>query len=217
MIRQLVSAIATSAWRVSTLGMTTGDTLSRFGMYAAIDAEPRARIAQGPVLSVSHSTALCKRLGSPGLEIVEANYPEQKINELRFPANTFSAVVSDQVFEHIECTPSEAVAEVYRVLKPGGLAIHTTCFMLPYHGSPNMDDVNNGDYWRFTPSGLARLHKGYGEVIMADGWGHPMLPLVGALGLTWMKVPVARWHPLNRLARMNRKSYASLVWVIARK
>ena len=35
------------------------------------------------------------------------------------------------------------------------------------------------------------------------------------LGL--LEVPEASWHPLNRLVRLNRKSYAHMVWVIARK
>jgi hypothetical protein len=78
-------------------------------------------------------------------------------------------------------------------------------------------DLNNGDFWRFTPSGLARLHKDYSEVFVADGWGNPLMPLVGLLGLTHMSVPEARWHPFNMLARANRTSYAFVVWVVARK
>lgn len=186
-------------------------------MYKALEAEPRAHIARGPVLSVSHSVSLVERLGEPGLEIVEANYPTHKINQLGFPDNTFEAVVSDQVLEHIECSPTDAVREVLRVLKPGGLAIHTTCFMTPYHGSGRQDDIENGDFWRFTPSGLARLHADYSEIITADGWGNTLMPLLGGLGLVRMPVPEASWHPFNKLARMNRASYAFVVWVVARK
>jgi SAM-dependent methyltransferase len=186
-------------------------------MYKALEGNPGAQIRTGPILSISHSTGLCRRLSASGLEIIEANYPESQIDKLGFDDNTFSAVVSDQVFEHVECLPSQAVSEVYRVLKPGGLAIHTTCFLTPEHGSGRMDDVENGDFWRFTPSGLARLHKGYSEIIAADGWGNPLMPILGGLGLLRMGVPEARWHPLNKLARMNRKSYAFVVWVVARK
>jgi SAM-dependent methyltransferase len=197
--------------------MKTGDHVVRYSMYKALEAEPRCRILKGPVLSISHSTLLCKRLSTPGLEIIEANYPQHKINELRFPDNTFEAVVSDQVLEHIECSPVDAVREVHRVLRPGGLAIHTTCFLTPYHGSGRLDDTINGDFWRFTPSGLARLHKDYGELIVAEGWGNALMPLLGGLGLIHMPVPEAHWHPLNKLARMNRNSYAYVVWVVARK
>jgi hypothetical protein len=75
--------------------MTTGGPLARYAMYKAIEAEPRARITEGPVLSVSHSLDLVRRLSAPGVPVVEANYPEQKINELQFGENTFAAVVSD--------------------------------------------------------------------------------------------------------------------------
>lgn len=217
MVRSALMAVARSAWKASSAGVTVGDALSRYAMYKAIEAEPGARIAEGPVLSISHSLNLARRLSAPGVDFVEANYPNQKINALQFDDNTFSAVVSDQVLEHVECTPTDAIDEVWRVLKPGGLSIHTTCFLIPYHGADRIDDLENGDFWRFTPSGLARLHKRYSEVIAANGAGHPLEPLFGYLGLGWMKVPEARWHPLNRLAMMNRRSYASTVWVIARK
>lgn len=216
-MRSIVSGLSRAAWRLTTVGVKTSDHLVRYSMYKALESEPRAHIAKGPVLSISHSAPLARRLSEPGNEIIEANYPDNKINQLNFPDNTFEAVVSDQVFEHIECSPAEAVQEVHRVLKPGGLAIHTTCFLTPYHGSGGLNDIENGDFWRFTPSGLARLHKEYSEIIAADGWGNALMPLLGGLGLIHLPVPEARWHPLNRLARMNRSSYAYVVWVVARK
>jgi len=169
------------------------------------------------VLAISHSRKLCSVLGIPGNSITEANYPEHSIENLCFASESFSAVVSDQVLEHVPCSPCQAVNEVYRVLRPGGLAVHTTCFLTPYHGSNVFADAENGDFWRFTPSGLARLHKDYSEIIAADGWGNPLMPLLGGLGLTQMPVPEVSWHPLNRLARINRRSYAFAVWIIAAK
>ena len=41
-------------------------------------------------------------------------------------------------------------------------------------------------------------------LVVADGWGNTLMPLIGGLGLTRMPVPEAHWHPLNRIARMNR-------------
>jgi SAM-dependent methyltransferase len=202
---------------MSSIGLPKGDHIVRYSMYKALEAEPRAQITTGPVLSISHSTDLCRRLSAPGVDIIEANYPDQAINALNFPDDTFTAVISDQVLEHIECDPCAAAAEVHRVLKHGGLAIHTTCFVTPYHGSDQFDNLEHGDFWRFTPSGLARLHKKYSEIVVADGWGHPLMPILGGLGVLRMPVPDVAWHPLNWLARMNRKSYAFVVWVVARK
>jgi SAM-dependent methyltransferase len=186
-------------------------------MYVRLKAALKPGDLGEKVLSISHSKKLCHVLSADEARVVEANYPEERINRLSFASNTFSAVVSDQVLEHIECAPTEAVDEVKRVLRPGGLAIHTTCFLTPYHGSRDFSDLSNGDFWRFTPSGLARLHKDYSEILVADGWGNALMPVIGALGLTRMPVPEASWHPLNWLARANRPSYAFVVWVIARK
>jgi 2-polyprenyl-3-methyl-5-hydroxy-6-metoxy-1,4-benzoquinol methylase len=45
-------------------------------------------------------------------------------------------VVSDQVLEHVVGDPQTAIDETLRVLRPGGIVIHTTCFMNPIHGAP---------------------------------------------------------------------------------
>lgn len=37
------------------------------------------------------------------------------------------------------------------------------------------------------------------------------------LGWTRLPVPKAAWHPLNKLAGLNRASYSSHVWVFAPK
>ncbi len=42
---------------------------------------------------------------------------------LPYEDNTFDAVFSDQVFEHVQNYP-EAIAELHRVMKPGGVALH---------------------------------------------------------------------------------------------
>jgi hypothetical protein len=169
------------------------------------------------VLSISHSNHLCQLVGIPTENIIEANYPKQNICSLDLPSETFTAVVSDQVFEHMACEPHCAVDECYRVLVPGGLAMHTTCFLMPYHGSADYEDCNDGDYWRYTTSGLRLLHKKYSKVICSEGWGNPLMNLVGGLGLQWLPVPAALWHPINKLARYNRPSYACVVWIIAQK
>jgi SAM-dependent methyltransferase len=217
MLRQLMSSSAKVVWNAACLGLPRGEHIVRYTMYKKLQSVLSGRTLGDRVLSISHSTRLCELAGVDRGNLVEANYPAQQIDKLRFPSDSFSAVVSDQVLEHIECTPSEAVDEVRRVLRPGGLAIHTTCFLTPYHGSQDYSDLGNGDFWRFTPSGLARLHKEYARVITAEGWGNAFMPLVGGLGLTRMPVPETAWHPFNVLARLNRPSYAFVVWVVAEK
>jgi SAM-dependent methyltransferase len=217
MIRHIFGRAAQTVWKASCIGCPLGEPLVRYSMYRNLRSEFGDRDLGDRVLSISHSKKLCGLLGAQETAIVEANYPEQSINDLNFRSQSFSAVVSDQVLEHVECTPDEAVNEVHRVLKPGGLAIHTTCFLTPYHGSSDFTDLHNGDFWRFTPSGLRRLHKRYSEVIAANGWGNPLMPLLGGLGLLNMSVPEISWHPLNKLARLDRTSYGYTVWVMAKK
>ncbi len=216
MMRRLVSAASRAVWAASSVGMRKGDTFSRFSMYRELRKLVRPEDLGDRVLSVSHSTGLVGKLGGDPHAAVEANYPEQQIDRLSFEDDSFSAVVSDQVLEHIECTPTEAVDEVWRVLRPGGLAVHTTCFFTPYHGPSDFDDLANGDFWRFTPSGLRLLHKRYARAV-AGGWGNAAVSLVSGAGCWNMPVPEASWHPLHKIATMNRPSYASVIWVIARK
>ncbi len=217
MVRPYLQSAARGLWKLSTAGVPKGEHIVRYQMYKAIQRQTSGVQFGSRVLSISHSGTLGRVLGIPESAIFEANYPEHDIGSLNLPSDTYSAVISDQVFEHIACTPECAVDEVYRVLAPGGIAVHTTCFLTPYHGSRDFNDVSNGDYWRFTPSGLKFLHQRYARVIAADGWGNPLMAVVGALGLTRMPVPEASWHPLNKLARFNRMSYAFVVWVIAQK
>jgi SAM-dependent methyltransferase len=208
---------ARALWRLSSLGFSTGPHFTRYFMYESIKAHTKGIQLGDRILSISNSKHLCTLAGGSLENVFEANYPEYSFCSLGLPSNSYTAVVSDQVLEHVSCPPEQAIEEAYRVLVPGGIALHTTVFMVPYHGSKDYSDVNDGDYWRFTPSGLALLHKKYSRVIAADGWGNPLMPLIGALGLNRMPVPEPSWHPANKLARLNRRSYAFMVWVIAQK
>jgi SAM-dependent methyltransferase len=64
---------------------------------------------------------------------------------------TFDFVINIALLEHLEY-PEKAVAEMHRVLKPGGYLYTVTPFLLHYHGYPN-------DYQRFTKSGLQSLFR----------------------------------------------------------
>ncbi|MGH9810055.1 MAG: methyltransferase domain-containing protein, partial [Terriglobia bacterium] len=204
-------------WKLSMLGLPESAPIVRYAMYRRIRLLGRDLNCNGKVLSVSHSEFLCGELGIDRSQILAANYPQYDIASLPFPPASFDAVVSDQVLEHIPCDPQTAIDEVHRVLRPGGIAVHTTCFLTPYHGPLCYGGDGTGDYWRFTHQGLQYLHRRYSRVIESDGWGSPWMPLFNWLTLSGMPVPEADWHPLNWLARNNRPSYHYVVWVIAQK
>ncbi|MDH6100728.1 methyltransferase domain-containing protein [Anabaenopsis sp. FSS-46] len=209
--------IAQSLWDISIFGMSKGEHIVRYAMYHRIQKASLGFEYQGKVLSISHSDYLCKLVGAREEQIISAAYPEYNICDLNFPDETFDAVVSDQVLEHIECYPNQAFNESYRVLKPGGIMVHTTCFMTPFHGDPKFGVSGDQDYWRYTPHGLQFLCQKFSKVISADGWGNPLMPILGGLGLVHKPIPHAPWHPLHKLAMYDRKSYSYVVWVIAQK
>jgi len=200
------------AHRLSARGLAKGPHITRHAMYRRLREVGRELAPSEPcsVLSISHSTHLAEVLGLDPAWCEEANYPEQNILDLSFEDDRFDWVVSDQVLEHVGGSPIRALEESRRVLKPGGIAVHTTCFMNPVHGSPD-------DYWRFTPNALSLLCERYSEVVEAGGWGNPMVFAVGAIGLGWEGVPEASWHPLNRIARYNDPKWPVMTWVVACK
>jgi SAM-dependent methyltransferase len=217
MIRDSLVRVSRKAWLASLGNLPSRDSLVRYSMYRSIEAATRGFRYDGEVLSISHSQKLCRLIGATPDQIVEGNYPEHAIPKLNFESDRFAALASDQVLEHVECDPQSAIDECWRVLKPGGVMVHTTCFMTPFHGSAQYGVPGEADLWRYTHQGLHYLCRRFTEVIEAGGWGNPLMPVMTGLGLSSMPVPDATWHPLHKLARLNRLSYAYVVWVVARK
>ena len=81
----------------------------------------------------------------PGVDLVATVY------ELPFADATFDLVLCLVVLEHLE-DPKRAIAEMSRVLRPGGKILVSVPFLLPIHDAPN-------DFWRFTKFGLKVLFK----------------------------------------------------------
>ncbi len=97
-----------------------------------------ARITNIDIRPYSHVTSVCDA------------------QRLSFADNTFDRIVCHQVLEHIPAT-AEVVAEMHRVLKPGGKSIVTVPFYFPFHASPN-------DYYRFTIPGLRHVFGAFEEI-----------------------------------------------------
>jgi SAM-dependent methyltransferase len=196
--------------RAATLGLAKGPRVSRYYMYRHLPRFAPPPNPQARVLSISHSEALCQLLGFGPGQLTDASYPEVNLLALPYAENTFDAVISDQVLEHIEGSPQRAMEESFRVAKPGALVIHTTCFINPIHRCPR-------DFWRFTPEALAMLAQPHGTIVEADGWGNPYVWAYILLGLRYQGVPHARWHPFHWLATHNSTDWPLVTWVIARK
>jgi SAM-dependent methyltransferase len=195
----------------SVIGLACGPHITRYSMYSRLRSLgsilPHRK---GRTLSISHSENLDNLLGLESSEIVLADYPDHDLIALNFPDGAFDYVLSDQVLEHVEGNPQQAIDECYRVLRPGGVAVHTTCFINPIHGDPK-------DFWRFTPNALSLLHRRWSEIIEVGGWGNPAAWLAVGIGLRFVGVPHATWHPLHQLATKNNPRWPISTWIIARK
>jgi len=66
---------------------------------------------------------------------------------------SYDVVLCAEVLEHLH-TPAKAIAEMRRILKPGGVLILTTRFIFPLHDAPH-------DYYRYTKYGLRHLLKDF--------------------------------------------------------
>jgi SAM-dependent methyltransferase len=196
--------------RLTILGLSTGPHLSRYAMYQRLeqfrmDARPNQR-----ALSISGSVELCQLLGFDTDQITEADHPEFNLLELPFKDSSFDVVVSDQVLEHVEADPRRAVAESLRVVKPGGICVHTSCLINPIHFGP-------GDYWRFTPDGLRLLVDHTVEVMETGGWGNRFAVIALAMGLRMAPIPHLRIHPLHWLAVATDSKWLISTWIVLRK
>jgi len=146
----------------------------------------------------------------PDLKIDRAIYPQADVQHLKAYADAqFDVVYSHQVLEHVP-KPWLAGQELVRVLKPGGIGLHTTCAFNPLHGPPAFRD-----YYRFFPDGLAELFPGV-AIHVKTGWGNREALIHnlaindghGALG-------GRRFHPL--VGQRNEELYPWHTWIIFQK
>jgi SAM-dependent methyltransferase len=199
------------AWQASMAGLPRGPHITRYYMYNHLEKLGRKlQFNAGRTLSVSHSGRLASVLGIEASEVVLADYPEHNLLSLNFPDSSFDYLLSDQVLEHVEGDPYQAIRECHRVLRPGGISILTTCFINPIHSCPK-------DFWRFTPDALSLLHQDWSEIIEVGGWGNLAVWSVVEDGLRFEGVPNAPWHPLHRIAMHNDPLWPIVTWIIARK
>ncbi|MDR3627554.1 MAG: glycosyltransferase [Ignavibacteriaceae bacterium] len=164
------------------------------------------------VLSIDNNPTIDEMLINkwPGVQICKAIYPEydaQNLNKIN--SEEFDLVYSHQVLEHIP-KPWIAAKEMLRVLKKGGIGIHSSCAFNPRHGLPEFND-----YYRFLPDGLEQLFDGI-ETIHKGEWGNRQAILYnvgiddgnGALG-------GRRFH--KKIGEQSDGLYPWHTWIIFRK
>jgi len=75
--------------------------------------------------------------------LIDHNYDVQ---DMPFEDESFDFVVCCAILEHVPY-PERAIAEIFRVLRPGGEVAIEVPLNQPFHAAPS-------DYWRVTPEGL---------------------------------------------------------------
>lgn len=206
----MLSKITLFFLRLLALGSRKGDHLTRYQMYRAIRELNLSFPAGAKVCSISHSSNLLNLMRVGQVDLLDADYPQYQMQNLSLESDSFDLLLADQVLEHVEGWPEVAVSECLRVLKPGGIGVLTTCLINPVHKHP-------GDFWRFTPDGLALLVRNKAEVIEVGGWGN--LDAVKLLDTPIRRalVPERSWHPLHRIALKNDPNWPICTWLVFRK
>ncbi|UTN04607.1 class I SAM-dependent methyltransferase [Flavobacterium bizetiae] len=108
---------------------------------------------------------------------------------------SFDVVISTEVLEHVS-DPDAYLAEVKRVLKPGGMFFFTVPFLMSLHEVPH-------DYYRYTPFALEMIFKrnGFADIkIKAMGGYHAAMAQM--LGL-WVNMYL--WGKKKKIMRVIAK------------
>lgn len=185
--------------------------LTRYSMYKNISKVFTQKKMSGAILGIDSIESFYSMINKKNSKITEVYYPEVDIHRLPFKDKTFDYVISDQVLEHVS-DPFLAVAETYRVLKPGGIAVHASVFTTPVHKCPE-------DYWRYTPDGLRRLCKDFSEVLECGSWGNRIVQIIALLSdrLRFTPIPDRKFSLRNFIATWNEERYGITSWIVVRK
>lgn len=170
--------------------------LSRQGLYPFLD-EHLARLpegakvlnvgAGGEVAAVLKAHAGRRSLQVTSLDIDPGRDPDivGDIAEFNFGEKRFDAVVMCEVLEHVR-EPRQAIENVRRFLRPGGVLILSTPFIFPLHDQPE-------DYYRFTRFGLEWLLRDFSEVTIRarNSWAE-------AINVLWVRL-IKEKNPVCRV------------------
>jgi len=124
-------------------------------------------------------------------------------------------VMCRSVLEHVE-RPADAIREMYRILKPGGLAFIQVPSTYPYHARSGFGGYP--DYWRFFDSTFRMLMKDFSEVTIQKhgGWFQAMSYFVpGQAHMRWLLDPLSAFG--DRVFATDKKTTTAFLSVLAKK
>lgn len=130
---------------------------------------------------------------------------------LPFADASFDAVLHSSVLEHLH-SPWVAAAEMYRVLRPGGVMLGIVPWVYPYHARKG----HYSDYWRFSGDGLVQLFSRFSSVEVT-GMGRWWSAMGNFMPGYWRVRPIIGpvLYILDRAVAPQRSTTAfNMVWAI---
>jgi SAM-dependent methyltransferase len=128
-----------------------------FGSYHVVGQEHR-----GSVKGVlGDSVVGCDLREGPGVDRIE------DLHRLTLANDSIGTALLLDTVEHV-ARPWQALEEIHRVLRPGGIVLMTSHMYFPIHAHPD-------DFWRFTKSGFSVLLAPF-EPICVESAGMTKLP-----------------------------------------
>ena len=178
-----------SLWKYINIVMDTLPTTEPIYEFGSYQVEGIAQDTDLRPLFTDKEFVGCDMRAGPGVDKV------LNLHHIDLPDNTAGTVFLMDTLEHVEY-PHQAVSEIYRILKPGGLLVMSSVLDYFIHETPN-------DYWRYTPDAFRSLLKPFRQAHV--GWyGPDYFPqtIVG-IGIKEAEVPLATFE--TRYAAWNAK------------
>lgn len=201
---RLVNARRRAAGAFSAVGRVFGVRDQQW-CRVVMDRETAALIRQLDVTSKDCLEISGAKWRSAGFRTYQTvSYPEYDVCERPYAPEAFDVVIAEQVLEHV-LWPYRAVRHVFQTLRPGGVFLVTTPFLLRVHSHPV-------DCSRWTELGLKHLLAESGfdfGTVHTGSWGNRAC--VKANLSCWAKW-VSWLHSLR-----NEPDFPVVVWALARK
>lgn len=178
--------------------------------------DPALSRCEGLVLDIGSADGWLRAFLSPSASYISLDYPITALGlyrslpevfgdaaSLPFADRTFSGVACYEVLEHVR-QPEEVIAEIARVLIPGGVAELSMPFLYPVHDAPH-------DYQRWTRHGWERSIATAGLTVEKLKPLNHSLASAAVLACLALVGPLEKSGPLKKITLLPLGAMAVLV------